>query len=37
MNYKLAFIGFGNVAQALIHLLERKRATLKINMTSHFP
>ena len=29
MNYKLAFIGFGNVAQALIHLLERKRATLK--------
>ncbi len=29
MNYKLAFIGFGNVAQALVHLLERKRATLK--------
>ena len=29
MNYKLAFVGFGNVAQALIHLLERKRATLK--------
>ena len=29
MNYKLTFIGFGNVAQALIHLLERKRATLK--------
>ena len=28
-HYKLTFIGFGNVAQALIHLLERKRATLK--------
>ncbi|HUH99062.1 MAG TPA: homoserine dehydrogenase [Anaerolineales bacterium] len=29
MNYKLAFIGFGNVGRALIRLLERKRATLK--------
>ena len=29
MNYKLAFIGFGNVARALIELLERKSATLK--------
>ena len=28
-HYKLAFIGFGNVARALIHLLERKRATLE--------
>jgi homoserine dehydrogenase len=28
-HYKLAFIGFGNVARALIELLERKRATLK--------
>ena len=37
MNYKLAFIGFGNVAQALTTLLERKRTTLKFNTTSHFP
>ena len=29
MNYKLAFIGFGNVAKSLVHLLERKRAMLK--------
>ena len=28
-HYKLALIGFGNVAQALVQLLERKRATLK--------
>jgi homoserine dehydrogenase len=28
-HYKLAFIGFGNVARALIHLMERKRTTLK--------
>jgi len=27
--YKLAFIGFGNVAKSLMRLLERKRATLK--------
>ncbi|MBI3737417.1 MAG: homoserine dehydrogenase [Chloroflexi bacterium] len=29
MNYKLAFIGFGNVAKSLVRLLERKRAMLK--------
>lgn len=29
MNYKLAFIGFGNVARALARLLERKRELLK--------
>jgi homoserine dehydrogenase len=28
-NQRLAFIGFGNVARALAHLLERKRAVLK--------
>jgi homoserine dehydrogenase len=28
-HYKLAFIGFGNVAQAFAHLLERKRVALK--------
>ncbi len=27
--HKLAFIGFGNVAKSLVHLLERKRAMLK--------
>ncbi len=30
MKYKLAFVGFGNVARALIELLERKRATLNV-------
>ena len=35
MNYKLTFIGFGNVAQALIHLLERKRATFKGSIRHH--
>ena len=29
MNYKLAFIGFGNVARALARLLNRKRAVLE--------
>jgi len=29
MQYKLAFIGFGNVARALVRLLERKRDLLK--------
>ncbi|MBI5842912.1 MAG: homoserine dehydrogenase [Chloroflexi bacterium] len=29
MHYKLAFIGFGNVARSLALLLERKRAALK--------
>ena len=29
MNYKLAFIGFGNVARALIELLDRKGEVLK--------
>jgi homoserine dehydrogenase len=29
MHYKLAFIGFGNVARALVRLLERKRGLLK--------
>jgi len=29
MHYKLAFIGFGNVARSLIRLLERKRDALK--------
>lgn len=29
MHYKLAFIGFGNVARALVRLLERKRDLLK--------
>ena len=29
MHYKLAFIGFGNVARALVRLLERKRDVLK--------
>ncbi len=29
MHYKLAFIGFGNVARSLARLLERKRAALK--------
>ena len=29
MHYNLAFIGFGNVARALIRLLERKRELLK--------
>ena len=29
MHYKLAFIGFGNVARALVRLLERKRDPLK--------
>ena len=29
MNYKLAFIGFGNVAKEVVHLLERKREMLK--------
>lgn len=29
MNCKLVFIGFGNVAKALVHLLERKRGLLK--------
>ena len=29
MNYKLAFIGFGNVARALIELLDRKSEVLK--------
>lgn len=29
MHYNLAFIGFGNVAQALVRLLERKRGLLK--------
>ncbi len=28
-NYKLAFIGFGNVARSLVRLLERKRGLLK--------
>ncbi|MCC6298861.1 MAG: homoserine dehydrogenase [Anaerolineales bacterium] len=29
MDYKLCFIGFGNVARALVRLLERKREALK--------
>lgn len=29
MHYKLAFIGFGNVARSLVRLLERKRELLK--------
>ena len=29
MQHKLAFIGFGNVARALVHLLERKRGLLE--------
>ncbi|HEY5984325.1 MAG TPA: homoserine dehydrogenase [Anaerolineales bacterium] len=29
MHYKLAFVGFGNVARALVRLLERKRSLLK--------
>jgi homoserine dehydrogenase len=29
MHYKLCFIGFGNVARSLVHLLERKRDSLK--------
>ena len=29
MHYKLAFIGFGNVARALVRLLERKRVLLE--------
>jgi homoserine dehydrogenase len=29
MHYKLAYIGFGNVARSLARLLERKRAVLK--------
>jgi homoserine dehydrogenase len=29
MNYNLAFIGFGNVARSLVHLLERKREAMK--------
>ncbi len=29
MHYKLAFIGFGNVARALVRLLDRKRELLK--------
>ena len=29
MHYKLAFIGFGNVARSLVRLLERKRDSLK--------
>jgi len=29
MHYKLAFIGFGNVARSLVRLLERKRDLLK--------
>ena len=29
MHYKLAFIGFGNVAKSLVHLLERKRGLLE--------
>src|SRR5262245_13271381 len=28
-HYKLAYIGFGNVAQELVRLLERKRSALK--------
>jgi len=28
-HYKLAFVGYGNVARALTHLLERKRKVLK--------
>ena len=28
-HYKLAFIGFGNVAKSLVHLLERKRGLLE--------
>jgi len=31
MNYKLAFIGFGNVARSLVRLLERKRDLLEQN------
>jgi len=31
MHYKLAFIGFGNVARALAHLLTRKSAALEKN------
>jgi len=31
MHYKLAFIGFGNVARSLVRLLERKRDLLKQN------
>lgn len=35
MHYKLAFIGFGNVARSLVRLLERKRGLLesKYNIT----
>jgi homoserine dehydrogenase len=29
VHYKLAFIGFGNVAKSLVHLLERKRGLLE--------
>ena len=29
MHYKLVFIGFGNVAKSLVHLLERKRGLLE--------
>ena len=28
-HYKLAYIGFGNVAQELVRLFERKRSALK--------
>ena len=28
-HYRLSFIGFGNVARALVRLLERKRNLLK--------
>ena len=31
MHYKLAFIGFGNVARSLVRLLERKRGLLEQN------
>jgi len=29
-HYRLAFVGFGNVGRALVHLLERKRVVLKL-------
>ena len=31
MRYKLAFVGFGNVARALARLLVRKQAVLEKN------
>jgi homoserine dehydrogenase len=35
-HYRLAFIGFGNVGRALVHLLERKRVLLKIRYNITF-